>query len=182
MKILILSLALAGWIAQADAQESRIEVVKPTTAFHDSRMNDDSIPAVTAIGSVFERVVIVRQKYKADLLRGLEQCVREEKISNAVILSGIGSVRSYHYHAVVNRTFPSKTVYVKDTAGSADIVNVNGYVINGRVHAHVTLANAEKAFGGHLEDGTEVFTFAVVTLGVLSDQLDLRRIDDKTYR
>ena len=37
-------------------------------------------------------------------------------------------------------------------------------------------------FGGHLEPGTNVFTFAVVTLGVLPDNLDLSRLDDKDYR
>jgi hypothetical protein len=46
----------------------------------------------------------------------------------------------------------------------------------------VTLATADKAFGGHLEPGTEVFTFAIVTIGVLNDKADLSRVDDKTYR
>ena len=46
----------------------------------------------------------------------------------------------------------------------------------------MTLSNADKAFGGHLEAGTEVFTFAVVTIGVLNDKADLSRVDDKTYR
>jgi predicted DNA-binding protein with PD1-like motif len=59
---------------------------------------------------------------------------------------------------------------------------MNGYVINGKVHAHVTLANPDKAFGGHLEPGTTVFTFAIVTIGVFSDDVDLSRVDDKTYR
>ncbi|MHC4539025.1 MAG: PCC domain-containing protein, partial [Planctomycetota bacterium] len=59
---------------------------------------------------------------------------------------------------------------------------INGYVIDGRVHAHVTLADDDKAFGGHLEKGTNVFTFAVITVGVFSDEIDLSRVDDKTYR
>src|SRR5437763_12120567 len=44
--------------------------------------------------------------------------------------------------------------------------------INGTVHAHMTLANPDKAFGGHLEAGTNVFTFAIVTIGVLNDSVD----------
>ena len=59
---------------------------------------------------------------------------------------------------------------------------MNGYIINGRVHAHMTLATPDKAFGGHLEPGTNVFTFAIVTLGVLTAEADLARVDDKTYR
>jgi hypothetical protein len=34
---------------------------------------------------------------------------------------------------------------------------------------------------GHLEQGTTVFTFAIVTVGVMNDA-GLSRIDDKNYR
>lgn len=69
-----------------------------------------------------------------------------------------------------------------DPTAPADLVSMNGYIIDGKVHVHMTLTNEEKAFGGHLEAGTEVFTFAVVTLGILSPEADLSRVDDKTYR
>jgi hypothetical protein len=46
----------------------------------------------------------------------------------------------------------------------------------------MTLATPDRAFGGHLEPQTNVFTFAIVTLGVLNDGADLSRVDDKTYR
>ena len=59
---------------------------------------------------------------------------------------------------------------------------MNGYVIDGRLHPHMTLADADKSFGGHLEPDTKVFTFAIVTIGVLSDEADLSRVDDKTHR
>ena len=100
----------------------------------------------------------------------------------AVILAGVGSVRGYQIHQVSNRTFPSKNMFVKDPTAPADLIGMNGYVIDGKVHAHMTLANPEKAFGGHLEPGTSVFTFAIVTLGVLDKGADLSGMDDKTYR
>jgi hypothetical protein len=46
----------------------------------------------------------------------------------------------------------------------------------------MTMAHADHAFGGHPEAGTEVFTFAIVTVGVFADGVDLSRVDDKTYR
>jgi predicted DNA-binding protein with PD1-like motif len=73
-------------------------------------------------------------------------------------------------------------MFVKDPTAPADLIGMNGYVIDGKIHAHITLANPEKAFGGHLEPGTSVFTFAIVTLGVLDDSVDLSKVDDKTYR
>ncbi|HEY1497524.1 MAG TPA: hypothetical protein VGF49_23360, partial [Candidatus Solibacter sp.] len=59
---------------------------------------------------------------------------------------------------------------------------MNGYVINGQLHPHITLATPNKAIGGHLEPGTTVFTFAIVTLGILKDGADLSHLDDKSYR
>jgi predicted DNA-binding protein with PD1-like motif len=99
-----------------------------------------------------------------------------------VILSAFGSVRNYHVHQVSNRTLPSKNMFVKDPTAPADILGMSGYVLNGRLHPHITLANPQKSFGGHLEPGTEVFTFAVVTVGVLPASLDLSRLDDKNFR
>jgi hypothetical protein len=61
-----------------------------------------SPPAVVSVPSEMKRVVLVRLKYNTDLLEGLRQAVKEEKITNAVILSGVGSVTRYHVHAVSN--------------------------------------------------------------------------------
>jgi predicted DNA-binding protein with PD1-like motif len=58
---------------------------------------------------------------------------------------------------------------------------MNGYIIDGRIHAHMTLAQPGKALGGHLEPGTEVFTFAVVTVAVLKDT-ELKDIDSSWLR
>ena len=174
-----LLLAISGVLA---AQQTRTEVTKPTTPADDSKPNSDKVPEVYAISGQFDRVLVLRFKYQADLLAGLESMVKQHKIRNAVILAGAGSVRSYHYHSVSNRTFPSRNIYVKDPTAPADLVSMNGYVVDGKVHAHMTLTNEDKAFGGHLEAGTTVFTFAVVTLGVFRDGIDLSRVDDKTYR
>jgi predicted DNA-binding protein with PD1-like motif len=140
------------------------------------------VPDVYAISGQFDHILVLRFKYQADLLAGLESMVKQHKIRNAVILAGAGSLRSYHLHSVSNRTFPSKNIYLKDPTAPSDLVSMNGYIIDGKVHAHMTLTNEEKAFGGHLEAGTTVFTFAIVTLGIFRDGVDLSRVDDKTYR
>ena len=176
-------LLLAALLANAAlAQRTKTEVTKATTPADDSKPNSDNVPGVYSISDRFERIVTLRFRYQADLLAGLEKMVKQEKIRNAVILSAIGSVRNYHLHVVSNRTFPAKNVFIKDAGSPADIIGMNGYVLDGRLHPHIMLADSEKAFGGHLEPGTNVFTFAIVTLGVLGDKADLKRADDKTYR
>jgi len=179
MKLITL-LALAGVLS---AQQTRHEITNAApTAAEDARPNSDKVPDVYAVSGNFDRIVTLRFKFDADLLAGIERMVKQEKIRNAVILSGAGSVRGYHIHQVSNRTFPSKNMLVKDPTAPADLISMNGYIINGKIHAHMTLANPEKAFGGHLEPGTSVFTFAIVTIGVLNDSVDFTHLDDKTYR
>jgi predicted DNA-binding protein with PD1-like motif len=181
MRKLIQILVFLAIINLAAAQPTRTEVTNATTAV-DSKPNSDTVPDVYALSGQFDRVLVLRLKYQADLLAGLERMVKEHKIRNAVILSGIGSVRNYYYHTVSNGTFPSRNIFIKNPTGPADIVGLNGYVIEGRVHAHITFADPDKAFGGHLEAGTRVFTFAIVTIGVFKDGIDLSKVDDKNYR
>ena len=169
--------ALAAW-----PQMKKTEVIKATTPADDAKGLNTAVPDAVSVSAKFDRVVIVRFKHQADILAGLEQQVKAQKIKNAVILNGVGSVMAVHYHVVSNRGFPSKNTYLEDPAKSADIVNVSGFVINGKVHPHFTMADADKAFGGHLESGTKAFTFAIITLGVLPDGVDLGRFDDKTWR
>jgi len=180
MKTTILFLALSGLLA---GQQTRREIVNSApTPEGDTKPNSDKVPDVYAIKGQFDRVLVLRFKYKADLLAGIEEMVKKEKIKNAVILAGAGSVRGYHVHQVSNRDFPSKNMFVKDPTTPADMISANGYIINGKIHAHMTLATPEHAFGGHLEPGTEVFTFAIITIGVMNDSTDFSHLDDKTYR
>lgn len=180
MKPLILAIVLASALI---AQQTRREIVNAApTPEGDTKPNSDKVPDVYALSGNFDRVLVLRFKFGVDLLDGIKKMVKQEKIKNAVILAGAGSVRGYQVHQVSNRDFPSKNMFVKDPTAPADLISMNGYIINGAIHAHITLANPDKAFGGHLEPGTDVFTFAIVTIGVLSDSVDLSRVDDKTYR
>jgi uncharacterized protein len=164
------------------AQRTQKEIIRATTPESDAKVNSAAVPDVVAVAGKIDRVVVLRLKYMADLLAGIESAVAQQRIKNAVILSGVGSVRNYHVHSVSNRTFPSRNIFTKDNTKPADIVSMNGYVLNGKVHAHMTMTDGDKAFGGHLEPETNVFTFAIITIGVLPDDMDLSRADDKTWR
>ena len=127
MKLLLL---LA--ITAASAQQTRREIVNaaPTPA-DDARPNSDKVPDAYAISGHFDRVLVLRFKFDTDLLAGMEKMLKQEKVRNGVILSGAGSVRGYQIHQVSNRDFPSKNTYVKDPTAPADLISMNGYVING---------------------------------------------------
>ena len=140
----------------------------------------EAAPQVHTVSTGFQRIVAVRLRRGTDLLDGLKKAVEQEKIRNAAILSGVGSLTGYHVHAVDNTTLPARNVFYK-AEGPQDLLNVNGCVIDGRIHAHIVFSDDEKGLGGHLEPGTTVFTFAIVTLGVLEDGVSLARFDDPSW-
>ncbi|MBG0858444.1 MAG: DNA-binding protein [Bacteroidales bacterium] len=134
---------------------------------------------VQTVSSGFERIEIIKMGPGTDMLDGLNSVVGEGKIKNAVILAGIGSVTDYHYHVVSDRNLPPAQEYPKASV-AMDLVSVQGYVLNGRVHAHISLSDENSVVGGHLEKGTKALTFFVITIGVLPDNLDLNNLD--SYR
>lgn len=179
MKLAAISLSACLLLAlPAFAQISR----HPGTA-EDARPNDPKVPDSYVLSGKFNRILVLRAKNKTDLLAEMEKQVKRQNIKNAVILSGIGSVRGYRVHNVAGRDYPVPDMFVSAPDTPADLIGMNGYINNGVIHAHVILALGDKTattISGHLEKGTEVLTFAVVTLGVLDT--DLGRVDDATYR
>lgn len=100
-----------------------------------------------------------------DVLEGLEAELKKAGVKNGVILVGIGSTTSYHIHVVQSCNLPPGNVFFKKDS-PFDIVNMQGYIFDGRVHAHISLSDAITGaqFGGHLEVGCSVLTFCVVTV------------------
>jgi predicted DNA-binding protein with PD1-like motif len=160
------------------AQETRRTNIPPARGVPP---NSDQVPDAYSITGHFDRIVVLRLKYQTDLLAGMQKLVKRENIRNGVILSALGSVRGYQIHQVSSRTIPPRDTYVKNPTEPADVVSMNGYVIDGRLHPHVTLATPDKVMAGHLEPGTEVLTFVIVTIGVMND-VDFRRLDDENFR
>ncbi|HQO74720.1 MAG TPA: DNA-binding protein, partial [Candidatus Marinimicrobia bacterium] len=115
-----------------------------------------------------------------DLLEGLKEAVSSRKIKNGVILGGIGAVTDYHYHVVSSKNLPPDEEYPKASV-PMDLISVQGYILNGRVHAHIALSDANSVVGGHLESGTKALTFFIITIGVLPDSLKIDNLDNYKY-
>lgn len=110
-----------------------------------------------------KRTIMVRLSNGEDILASLREAVKRENISNAVILSGFGSVKSYHFHVVATGDLPPKDVFIKGDK-ALDVVHINGAIIDGRVHAHITLTDDKTGLGGHVEPGCTVLTFIIITI------------------
>jgi predicted DNA-binding protein with PD1-like motif len=160
--------------------QTRTTTPKPSAA--DLRPNNPKVPDAYALSGQFSRIVVMRVKYQADLLQGIEKLVKQQNIRNAVILSGIGSLRGYHVHSVSSRDLPPADTFIKQANAPANLNGMNGYIVDGAVHAHVTMAvnGGRDTVSGHLEPGCEVLTFAIVTIGVLD--IPLGQVQEQNYR
>lgn len=71
------------------------------------------MPNALTFNAHLERVLVERFKHNTDLLAEINKMVQQEKVRNALILSGFGSVRNYQVHQVGNRELPPKDIFVK---------------------------------------------------------------------
>ena len=110
-----------------------------------------------------QRVILARLDPGEDLLLSLRAAVQESRIQSGMILSGIGSLSRYRAHVVETTALPPGDVFFEGE-GPFDILCLTGFILDGRVHAHITFSNTETAMGGHLEEGCRILTFAVVAL------------------
>ena len=111
------------------------------------------------------KTLIIKLKKGDDVLNALTDKLKKVGISDGIILTGIGSATSYHIHVVDSESFPVKNIFFKGR-GPFDIVNMQGHIMEGRVHAHISLSDNKNAnqIGGHLEEGCKVLTFCIITL------------------
>lgn len=137
----------------------------------------EKLPDVYSVTSQFDRIEIVRMKPGTDMLEGLEKFINEKNVKNAVILTGIGSVTDYHYHVVSDKNLPPAEEDPKASV-AMDLIAMQGYIMNKRVHAHITLSDENSVVGGHLEPGTIALTFFILTVGILPDDLEIENLDN----
>jgi predicted DNA-binding protein with PD1-like motif len=128
-------------------------------------------PWVSDLGQIH----VFRLESGDDLLGGLVRSIGRVGVRQGVIMAGIGSLASYHLHVVDEPQWPPVDTFLR-AEGGLDLLSVQGYVVDGRIHAHIVVSDAQGAKGGHLEEGCRVFTFAVVTVGEL-EGVDLTGVD-----
>ncbi|MFC2113497.1 PPC domain-containing DNA-binding protein [Bacteroidota bacterium] len=149
-----------------------LSILPVMTVFPQEKIND-----IHTVTTEFERIEIIRMRPGTDMLEGLNTAIKENNIKNAVILAGIGSVTDYHFHVVSDKNLPPAEEFPKASV-PMDLTSVQGYILNGRVHAHITLSDENSMIGGHLEPGTKALTFFIITIGIISDSLEIENFDN----
>ena len=90
------------------AQETRRTSIIPRPA-EDARANSDQVPDAYAITGHFDRVVVLRMKYKTDLLAGLQKMVKQEHIKTGSFFRPLGRFAATRFIRSATGPFPLRT-------------------------------------------------------------------------
>ena len=116
------------------AQESRREITNAAAnPADDTKGLSDKVPDVYAMSTQFDRVVVLRFKFDTDLLAGLEKMVKQEKIRNAVILSGMrAACAATRCTRSAIATSPRRTCSSRIPPSRRIMIGMSGFIINGK--------------------------------------------------
>lgn len=109
------------------------------------------------------RLVVVRMNSGESVLEALQAAVKENGIRNGLILSGVGSLSKYNVHVVETTNLPPGDLMLSGE-GPFDILAITGAILDGRVHAHITFSDKERAMGGHVHEGCTILTFGLAVI------------------
>ncbi|MDJ0691442.1 MAG: DNA-binding protein [Xenococcaceae cyanobacterium MO_188.B32] len=122
-------------------------------------------------------VIAIHLKPGKDLKQSLLRYCTNQKIDAAYILSCVGSLCR-----VVIRfaNKPEGTVFEK----KLEIVSLEGTLSRHGVHLHIAVSDDEgQVIGGHLMDGSQIYTTGEIVLGVVPNVIFKREFDPNTgYR
>ena len=110
------------------------------------------------------KVHILRVDPGEDILESVENFIAQSDLKQAVVLGGYGTMAAYHLHWVAHNRIPADNMFRKGEGG-IEILAMNGLVVDGKPHIHITLSNPEGAFGGHLEPGCIAYVVCELFFG-----------------
>ena len=122
-------------------------------------------------------VIAIRLKPGEDLKQSLLRYCTNQKIDAAYILSCVGSL---HQAVIRLANKPSGTVFQK----KLEIVSLGGTLSQYGAHLHIAVSDGEgQVIGGHLMDGSPIYTTGEIILGVVPNAIFKREFDPSTgYR
>jgi predicted DNA-binding protein with PD1-like motif len=120
------------------------------------------------------QVVAIRLRPGQDLKQILDAWARENAVQAAVVLTCVGSLRRA---ALRLADQPGPTLF----EGKFEIVSLTGTLSVYGSHYHIAISDAVgQTLGGHLMEGSLVYTTAEIALGVLPGVRFERRFDPES--
>jgi len=95
---------------------------------------------------------IVRIDPGEDVLISLKNFIKENGIIQGVVVMGYGTLAKISLHWVTHNRWPPDNKY-DQWEGGIEIMSINGMIVDGEIHVHITASDRNGAYGGHLEEG-----------------------------
>jgi uncharacterized protein len=108
-----------------------------------------------------KKIHILRVDPGEDVLACVEAFLAEGGITQAIVIGGYGTLAAFHLHWVKDNRLPAENRYAQGESG-IEILSMNGLVVQGEPHIHVTLSTQVGAFGGHLEPGCKAYVLCEI--------------------
>ncbi len=99
-----------------------------------------------------KKIHVLRVDPGEDILASVKLFITTANLQQAIVLGGYGTMAAYHLHWVAHNRIPTDNLFRKGEGG-IEILAMNGLVVDGQPHIHVSLADPDGGFGGHLEPG-----------------------------
>lgn len=102
------------------------------------------------------RTFVVKLVQGEDLLESIEKLIAEQKIENAVVVSGIATFDRSSLHMISTTDYPIQVYVDKKTDVPLEVVSVEGFICDGEPHLHCTISDRNQAYAGHLLHGCRI--------------------------
>ena len=123
------------------------------------------------------RTFIIKMERGDYLRESLINLAKNEKIKNAVIVSGIATFDEAIFQMSTTYDFPME-YHIEHLNEPLELASLDGTIIDSEPHLHGVISNANKTWAGHILDGCRILYLGeIVIQELLGNQL--KRKPDK---
>ncbi|MDK2992032.1 MAG: uncharacterized protein PWP48_1265 [Clostridiales bacterium] len=121
------------------------------------------------------RTFILRLDQGDMVLENINELIAKEGIKDAVVISAIGTLDMCVLHMVTTTGYPAVEHFERWENKPLELSSIDGIIADGKPHLHAVVADSEKAYSGHLENGCRVLYLAEIVIMELKS-MDLTRV------
>ncbi|MBP7403181.1 MAG: DNA-binding protein [Clostridia bacterium] len=129
------------------------------------------------VGNGLGRVVVINLKRDDPVLESIESELARLGIRDAIVTSAIGSLQRAVFHRVTGMEREPVDEFVT-LDKPIELASLQGLVLDGKAHFHMTLSDTGEAYTGHLEPGTLALYLVEISLVEIAG-LALQRVKNE---
>ncbi len=131
----------------------------------------------TYVGSQYGRHVLIHLGKGELVLESIQSEIKRLNIRTGIVTSGIGSARKIVFHRIGSLDNDPLNIFITREAPT-EIGAIQGLIIDGEPHLHISCYDENGGYAGHLEPGCEVQYLAEISIIELMDADLVRRLDE----